>query len=313
MKYLNSVYSILEKQTRMFANYMDSTPDNIKDFGEKYIKTREKSDLPKLGVIQSWEDVQKFVYDDDEIKRVIIECGLDINLIDYVENNSSFYYEIRDYIFQLLKTKKIEINDYIKSCDNIESLSEYLVDNNSYDIEDDYDELVDIILLEDHSLLIDTVYYDEMTSWIHGDHLIYREMTMSDQIESIDDIKESGVGIYWSYDKNSAEAYSGRDNGQNNIVLLTATVEAENVDWEQTLTKSLYSLSNEREIELIEGTNVDLLEMEIYNNSEHIRKIFNDDKKHFQSRNLPLFAIKKKGEETFDFRDSDGNGLSVLV
>lgn len=313
MNYLNSIYSILEKQTRMFADYMDSTPDNIKDFGEKYIKSREKSDYPKWGDIQSWEDARKFVYDEDEIKRVLIDCDLvDIDLNDYLYNDS-FFYDIREYIFQFLKSKKIEINDAIKKCNDIVTLSEYLEEEYDYDLEAGFDDIIDIIILEDYSLIIETTYYDEMTSWVHSDHLIYREMTMSDKIESIDDIKESGVGIFWTFDKDSAEAYSGRGDGENNIVLLTATVEAENVDWEQTLTKSLYSLSNEREIELIEGTNVELLEMEIVNNSEHIRKIFDDDKKYFQSRNLPLSAIKKKGEEIFDFRDSDGNGLSVLV
>jgi len=57
--------------------------------------------------------------------------------------------------------------------------------------------------------------------------------------------KFGGVGVYWAWDEKKAEAYMGRGGHE---ITLHGKVSVENVDWEETLYKSAYGLSEEHEL-----------------------------------------------------------------
>jgi hypothetical protein len=63
-----------------------------------------------------------------------------------------------------------------------------------------------------------------------------------------------GVGMYWSWDEKSAYAHWGSWSGKTPLdVLIEARVRTEDVDWDQTLYKSIWNLQDEKELELKPG------------------------------------------------------------
>jgi hypothetical protein len=57
-----------------------------------------------------------------------------------------------------------------------------------------------------------------------------------------------GVGVYWTWDEKSAQAYWGDSSGHS--ITLHAQVSVDNVDWPETLTKNAGSLRDEKEIRI---------------------------------------------------------------
>lgn len=60
-----------------------------------------------------------------------------------------------------------------------------------------------------------------------------------------------GVGVYWSWDEDKAEAYWGERDGDEYI--LHGLVRPDDINWQNTIYKSAYHLKNECEIELEES------------------------------------------------------------
>ena len=66
--------------------------------------------------------------------------------------------------------------------------------------------------------------------------------------------KYNGVGIYWTWDEDSPEAYWS--NGQGHSITLHGTVSIENVNWERTIEMNAGSFTEEKEIRLNENGSV---------------------------------------------------------
>ena len=86
----------------------------------------------------------------------------------------------------------------------------------------------------------------------------FEKESHNDVYENI--IKYWNLGIYWSYDKNVAEAHNGGMGGED--WLLTAKVRPECVNYPNTIYKTIYSLREECEIELIDNSPILLTTLE---------------------------------------------------
>jgi hypothetical protein len=63
----------------------------------------------------------------------------------------------------------------------------------------------------------------------------------------------TGLGIYWSYDEDTAEAHSS---GAGDQYRITAWIKPEYIDWVMTIYKSAYDLKIEDEIQVNEGVDI---------------------------------------------------------
>lgn len=166
--------------------------------------------------------------------------------------------------------------------DDLKKVSDYLDDlGNSIE-----NEIMELLKNDIHDKYVDLlIKYEDFDD----PFLIYREMTIVDVSKFINDLRltdkfwgledlakkhktleqfdpsikkrefpKKSVGYYWTWDKDSAEAYWG-EKGQ--YILLEAKVEKINVDWEGTLYANLYQHigEEEKEIRLKEGKEIELL------------------------------------------------------
>lgn len=67
-------------------------------------------------------------------------------------------------------------------------------------------------------------------------------------------MKHGGVGVYWSWDQDKAEAYWGESGGYS--ITLHGKVAVEDVDWSETLYRSAYGLKEECEIRMKDGSKI---------------------------------------------------------
>lgn len=70
-------------------------------------------------------------------------------------------------------------------------------------------------------------------------------------------MKHGGVGVYWAWDEDKAEAYWGESGGYS--ITLHGKVSVEDVDWSETLYRSAYGLKEEREIRMNDGGKILIL------------------------------------------------------
>lgn len=84
-----------------------------------------------------------------------------------------------------------------------------------------------------------------------------------------------GVGIYWSYSENGAIAHCGHYGSDMQELILKAWVEVKNVEWDITFERSIYSLRDEQEVYLIQGSSVELFEIYLPGKKGNIMKNFN--------------------------------------
>ena len=83
---------------------------------------------------------------------------------------------------------------------------------------------------------------------------LYREVTLAGGIESL---KTDGIGIYWTWDENAAEAHCGHYSKGEKQYTLRCEVKASDVDWYDTLFLNMDpSTGEEKEIRLKEGVRV---------------------------------------------------------
>jgi hypothetical protein len=100
---------------------------------------------------------------------------------------------------------------------------------------------------------------------------IYRALLVNDDyINKIKSGTIKHVGIFWTYDKESAEPHWGyNDKNKQNNVLYCAEIDQQHVDWNNTLRLNLEHeyLNEEKEIRLFRNTPLSLIKV-YWNNSE---------------------------------------------
>ena len=111
-----------------------------------------------------------------------------------------------------------------------------------------------------------------------GEITIYREMRVIDNwMEHL--IKQGKhLGIYWTWDENSAEAHWGKVKNRNKA-LLVAKIKEEYVNWEETIKLNMeLSLGDmEREIRLFKGTTIDLISVIINGEEQDLSTLKNKE------------------------------------
>ena len=150
----------------------------------------------------------------------------------------------------------------------------------------------DLYIEEMLSMFMDTDEFTELGDWIWynkkkdgdtscdiEDGILYRYMDISDNFDGVDiDIKEfDGVGEYWTREISSAQNYNGSSSGMHNGITLISLVSVNNVKWVSTLFKTFYDLKEEKEVELIKGTSIEIIGFELRNNSPHIEQLKDND------------------------------------
>jgi hypothetical protein len=93
--------------------------------------------------------------------------------------------------------------------------------------------------------------------------IIYREISCDDKfLEELKEGKVEKLGIYWSFEEDAAEAHWAKA-GHNRKILFVAKVNGKYIDEEGTLTSWLhpYTGKEERELRIIEGSPVSLIEV----------------------------------------------------
>lgn len=107
--------------------------------------------------------------------------------------------------------------------------------------------------------------------------IIWREIFVDENW--LDHIEKQGnrLGIYWSYDKNAAEAHWGYDLKNKQIkVLLESKVNAEHINWIETIQQNMdFSMEEEKEIRLYKNTLLKINNIYIDGEIINIEKIKN--------------------------------------
>lgn len=226
---------------------------NIKDDAISELTDYEIDDNDSDDMLFTFDDVDLFINDlstYNVIKKYIIQYYEDhldqldvdkklyeekkIDVIRIIEESFEQPYDIAKKFFEDL----IDLEDII---DNIymEVIDEPIVRENLKNSFREQD-------INIHSMLSTMESYKEE---INGDECIYieRSITTGDQ-ESINE----NLGIFWSYEKDKAEAYQGSLSDEYTIKLY-GYAPISSVNWQNTFYKSLYELNYEYEAELKEG------------------------------------------------------------
>jgi len=99
-----------------------------------------------------------------------------------------------------------------------------------------------------------------LADWDGNEIIIYREITASEDWLSSAEIITAALGVFWSWDKNAAEAHWGSFGSGHVHWLIVSKVPKGRVDWPSTLAKNAsFSAEDEKEIEVMEGTPLPLL------------------------------------------------------
>jgi hypothetical protein len=276
MKY----FKTYEEQLNLFQEYDDSMPDSLDKISDDYVGNIEKSEhIDKDSDINSWEDAYWYFKDTDNVRKVVeymIESGHSLEEDELEYHFSSDFSRIKPHIISFLNIDTDTNDEKYKEALDAEILDDFL---EIYEI--DYLELFKYLLdtVGDSPLdYIDTTHYEILLKWIRNSnhHNVYRAMTISHKVKDINRLEYDNVGVFWTHNEGEEESYWS-DGGLNEIIL-KANIEPEDVNWEQTLYKSLYSLNYEQEIELIKDTTIDLLSIEFNSNHPIIRK--RDEQEH---------------------------------
>lgn len=88
-------------------------------------------------------------------------------------------------------------------------------------------------------------------------------------------------GIFWSYAYVGAVAHS--DSEDYNTIILKAAINPEDVEWDTTLYKSLYYLSEEKEDQLLKNCSIEIVSIEISSNHPLYNFLYKNDVDYFTS------------------------------
>lgn len=110
----------------------------------------------------------------------------------------------------------------------------------------------------------DKEFYDDLEDSIYDSErkgntekmLVYRAVTLPESIENLEELQRAGVGVYWTYDFDKAEAYWSEFNKE---FILSAYANVNCIDWETTVHHTLYGLRQEREVRMYDGADLELV------------------------------------------------------
>lgn len=146
-------------------------------------------------------------------------------------------------------------------------------------IPDNYDQVIIGYIFQDESNVNETFgahftsHLDYLQHWVRigtEPYTIYRSISTSSDMEELRRTigHFDGIGRYWTYDRRCATSYWTDAYPNQYHYLLEATVTSNDVDWTNTVFKSLYSLKDEKEIYLHENATPKLLQ--VWHGSEKI-------------------------------------------
>lgn len=204
---------------------------------------------------------------------------------------------LRENLLKELSISDVSLNDFnVKEIIDgwLMSSTETPVMLFKYEMQDDYDltpEEKEELMDADEDEILDT---DRFKNWLKyeaeyridefirmiGGYLneddtitIWREMTVSD--EWISKLPTSGnrLGMFWSYDKDSAEAHWG--GGESKRVLIQTSVKENYIDWNQTINANinLQLGEEEKEITLFKNTPIKIEALSVNGESIDVRPI----------------------------------------
>ena len=131
MKHLKSIYSILEKQLKLYPDFEKTLPDNPKEVANKYLKDRDiNSHIDKSkSDIDSWDEGQALINDEEKQKSIMRglsgEDMFDERLMGIIEYEFDRFEDIiKKFIVNYYDD--IEIDNYEENVNDFDSLREYL-------------------------------------------------------------------------------------------------------------------------------------------------------------------------------------------
>jgi hypothetical protein len=280
-----------EKQLKLFQT-TDSVQDITKHFLKKFKSIQQKN---KNVNFEKVSDVLNH-YDDNKINDIIktiidIENNFDNNYHDKLM--TSFCDNIDDNTFEKY-FKEVLNNHYGKNVDDdvdiislkpkkndeilIDFLNELSIDEIDFFYNFIYDYLNEKKLFYSYAdyFCLNIDYYNYYLDFLAENRnnskiLIHRMITLPYNIDDLEKkLKENeyhGIGIYWSYDFDGAEAHCG-DTGQR--IIISAKVDINNVNWDKTFYKSLYSLNDEKEIELYNNITLEIVSITLNDKIQYL-------------------------------------------
>lgn len=243
---------IFEYQTTLF-DVPNTSKDVVNSFIKKYADFIETKINSKYN---TKKEVLALLTGDEKYADDYLEClkqAYEFNTDSKSNRNSieSFLNSLDDdKLSTLLKVSFDELEeqqfDTLEDLFNLDLISDDFVDEYNSFLKSSADNLIEIFNQEYLDQIIDVVEYS------NGYIDIYRKMVISEKL-----LKQQikGVGIYWSYEKNSTDIYNSikidSDEDIDDIeIILEGYTDYSNINWKNTLTKSLYDLNEEKEIEL---------------------------------------------------------------
>lgn len=237
-----------------------------------------------------------------------ISNNLNTGLSDSMLGYELLYKHQSDLIDHMMENPDKSIDDDINKVikryenDNIDENQAHREIKNILDKYDWYYKLDDLIsdreefeekLLNDNKKKLfnecDTEYYEDLESAVwkserEGDGkrmLIYRAVTLPNTINNLEELEYNGVGVYWTYDFDKAEAYWSAHDRE---FILTAYADTNSIDWETTVHHSIYNLKEEKEIKIWDGADLELVgifmkdfynKQDLQKETDRISKMFN--------------------------------------
>lgn len=178
---------------------------------------------------------------------------------------------LKDYLTEM-SMKQIDVSDivtkkYVEALDTSD-LEGYLydykyqadIDDNELDDDDiiDSPEFLEFVQSELETRFYEAKYDIERTTK-NGYITIFRSMTVKPKwFEKLE--KHKHLGIYWSWDKQSAEAHWGKFGSGHKTIKLVSKIKEKYVDWQDTFELNINPTigSEEREIRLFKNTPIKL-------------------------------------------------------
>lgn len=252
-----------QKKTVFSDNYK-SNQDVIKDYDNRNTFNRMCNNLENIDEGDIMSAAIDYFYNNEEI------------LIDYLKDTGEYGKYFNDIDSEEDKIKKAQ--QYIEKRGKYDDI---------YDIVADYDEFIIYIINSyknefDYSTVIDDEYWDTLIYVLRHSEKdnkipVYRAITIPKTMKDLErDLKDyKGVGVYWSYSENGATSHCGRFGADMQEIILKAWVDVANVEWNITFERTIYSLKDEQEVYLIEGSDVELYEIYLPGRKGDIMKNFN--------------------------------------
>ena len=299
-------FHLFERQLQLF-----NLPKTDKDVVHQLITKHQTKPVKKgnklLDDLSRWTDkdvINQKIY--DYLGELDCMSGDFVNLlyhnqnilIDYIEEkpeNISKQYKCPEEIIKIIKGDDdwyYHVEEYIE---NVNDFSSYFLNS----VKDDLYNLHDLVYLDS----LENAIYDSKDPYRLK---IYRAITLPQNLEKLDNY--SGVGVYWTYDKEKAEAYWSEHDRE---FILEGLVYSNGINWDETVYKSIYAMGEEKEILLYDDASVMLTSVymeSIYNDfreinlvieeEERIRKLFGLN--HEQISNFLINKHKKMSEIVFD-------------